>query len=152
VYLTKTPEIVPFKAEHYVALYDKYYVMRQGLDPNAVGRTFEEMGPAFSGFYQGKLIACGGILIPWAGLGEAWCTVSRDVRVFGAMATFIKMEMVFKGIISENHLRRVQADVDAENRRSIKFVERLGFLPEFAMPKFGPNGETYTRYVLFTEE
>jgi len=152
MYLTKTPEIVPFKAEHYVALYDKYYVMRQGLDPNAVGRTFEEMGPAFSGFYQGKLMACGGVLIPWSGLGEAWCTVSRDILLFGAMATFIKMQQVFKGIISENHLRRVQADVDDWNKQSKKFVEHLGFHPEFAMPKFGPHGETFIRYVLFTEE
>jgi hypothetical protein len=152
MYLTKIPEIVPFKAEHYTALFDKYYVMRHGLDPNAVGRVFEEMGPAFSGFYQGKLLACGGVVIPWTGLGEAWCAVSRDIHLLGAMATFVRMEQIFKSIISENHLRRVHADVDAGNRQSMKFVEHLGFKPEFKMYQFGPNGETYIRYVLFTGE
>jgi hypothetical protein len=43
----------------------------------------------------------------------------------------------------------VQAGVVAEHGAGRRFVEHLGFTEEGLMPKFGPRGETFAKYVLF---
>ena len=43
--------------------------------------------------------------------------------------------------------RRIQADAVKEFEAGNRFLVHLGFKKESEMPKYGPNGETFVRYV-----
>lgn len=119
-------------------------------DPGAAARLLATRGPAFTGLVDGEVIACGGILIFWAGVGEAWVVTSDLVdryKLFFARTVTAKLGQ----IIREHRLERVQAAIDAEHHASIKWVEKMGFTNEGLMRKYLGRRDFY-RYALVREE
>lgn len=110
-----------------------------------VDPAFYERGPAFSGFLNGTLLGCAGVVPLWPGLGEAWIVLSPEGRRHRAW--YRAVARILPSIAASGRFRRIQADVVREFEAGRRFVERLGFKYEFTMPKYGPNGEDFVRYV-----
>lgn len=112
-------------------------------DPKTVSRKLA-CGEAYTILLDGKVMASGGILPLWKGVGEAWAITSDMVEshklFFGKTAL-----KVFKKAL--NGFERVQTLIDADHAVSMKWAERLGFVNEGLMRKF-IGGRDYYRYAL----
>jgi hypothetical protein len=105
-------------------------------------------GPSFTGVYEGEIVGCGGVILFWKGVGEAWLITSPLVDKF--RLTFAKtIHRKLEELIKSLDLERVQAIVDAEFKTGQKFIERMGFINETpsGMKKY-IGGRTFYRYAL----
>lgn len=100
-----------------------------------------KLGPAFVLLDEaGDLVATGGVMIPWEGLGTCWFFLNRVYRVREMFAITLQQ---LAGIIRTYGLKRVDAHVDAEYAAGIRFARHLGFEPESLMRKWGPGGRDH---------
>lgn len=119
-----------------------------GVDHELLARLHATRGPAHTLRIDRQIAACYGIAVLWPGLGEAWAILTplgkrHPLVVTRAIARALDRTMRLW------RLRRVQADVSAMNSSACRWVELLGFVRESTMPRFGPHGETFYRYVRF---
>ncbi|MCK5236266.1 MAG: hypothetical protein KAR06_04695, partial [Deltaproteobacteria bacterium] len=56
---------------------------------------------------------------------------------------------IFQAWFNQLELRRLQVAVHHEHKRSIKWLERLGFKNEGTMLYYDPKGETFLRYARY---
>jgi hypothetical protein len=104
------------------------------VDPYSVAENLMK-GPAFTGECNGDIIACGGIIPLWKGVGEAWVVTSELVEKF--RFTFAKV--VWRNLrvqIDAMELDRVQTVIHKDHKVSIKWAERMGFVSEGLMRKY----------------
>ena len=135
--------IVPLEVEHYrEALGDTC----PWLDVAQAAREHMTRGPAFSGFLGDDLAACAGVMIPWAGMGEAWAILTPLGRQH-PMAVHRAIIRFLRSIIEHESLTRVQADAVAEFHVARRWLLRLGFRKESFMRRYGPDGRDFVRYV-----
>lgn len=106
-------------------------------------------GPAFTGVAPEGIIACGGILPLWKGVGEAWVVTSELVNLYPL--TFAKVIWrKLKELIESNSFERVQTTVDKDYTISQAWVDRMGFKNEGLMRKF-LGGRDFYRYAFIKE-
>lgn len=117
-------------------------------NPRVIARNLLR-GMAITGFHNGEILACGGVMPLWKGVGEAWVVTSPLVEKcpFFFMRTVWRRLLTF---ISIMELERVQTTVDAEHEVSLKWVERMGFKQEGLMEKY-IGGRDFFRYALIME-
>jgi RimJ/RimL family protein N-acetyltransferase len=93
----------------------------------------------------GYVVAVGGVLPLWKGVGDVWMVgsdlVPKYPRAIYRLARAMLRE-ASKGLT----LRRLQCTVDPRYEEHVRFIERLGFTSEGLMRKFGPHGEDHVRY------
>lgn len=119
-----------------------------GLDRGLLAHLHATRGPAYTLLIDHQIAACYGIAVLWRGLGEAWAILTTHGKQHPIISTLAIARALPKTMRAWN-LRRVQADVSAENPSACRWVEILGFRRESTMPFFGSAGETYYRYVRF---
>jgi RimJ/RimL family protein N-acetyltransferase len=91
------------------------------------------------------ILACAGVSIMWQGVAEGWLIMSRHAYKYPvSIARYT--DGLFEGIMKRNNLRRIQASVNCNDEKSVKFANWLGFEYEGIMKKFGPDGADYFRY------
>ena len=141
--------IETFKQEHILSMTPREPDASQAAslkDYVAAATLYAENGPAFTGFVGEIPIAVAGIMIPWPGLGTAWSFTTPQVAAFPC--TFHRaVKRKIEEIAKERNLRRLQMDVPQSHTVSRRWVLRLGFQSEGAMPCYGPDGETWIRFV-----
>lgn len=115
-----------------------------GMGEEALSRTYALQGPAYSLWVDGNLVACGGIVVLWPGMGEAWCLVSERVKFHPLIFHKSAMKMIDE-MAKERKLVRVQANVQKDFKTGNSWIQAIGFKPEGDMPMFF-NGLTFTRY------
>jgi len=108
-------------------------------------RDLARTGPTFTAWADGQPACIGGVMILTEWMGEAWLFTSPLVERYPlwfhkAVRQYLRL------IIAENGLRRVQANVFAENETSLRWTPRLGFIEEGPLYAYGPGGEDYTRF------
>ena len=109
-------------------------------------KLFEFGGPAYTGRINDRIVGCGGlVLFAWPGVAEAW-VIASTYATEHALSWHKTFQSMLPRMIEQYALRRVQAEVQADFTRGIRWIEALGFKSEGAMPLFGPNGETFVRY------
>lgn len=145
-------EIKQYSPEDYMKIKRRDFDMLTFLNfpnPRIAARNLLR-GMAITGFRDGEIIACGGIMPLWKGVGEAWVVTSPLVRVcsFSFVKVVWRRLKVFTSILG---LERVQTTVDAEHEVSIKWVERMGFIREGLMKQY-INGRDFYRYALIREK
>lgn len=145
-------ELKQYSPEDYMKIRRRDFDMLTFLNfpnPKTVARNLLK-GMAVTGFNSGEIIACGGIVPLWKGVGEAWVVTSPLVKryPFSFMKVVWKRLIIFMKIME---LERVQTTVDAEHEVSLKWIERMGFVNEGLMKRY-VNGRDFYRYALIVEK
>lgn len=141
-----TLEIRKFKVEDYLEIERRKFDMLTFLhfpDPKAIATRLAR-GPSYTMVNSEHVIASGGILPLWKGVGEAW-VVSSDLVPKHYMAFVRTVVGQLNKITKDMSLDRVQTTVNVEHAVSIKWVEWMGFEREGLMRKF-IGGQDYYRY------
>jgi len=144
-------EIRPYEPDDYLKIQRRHFdslTFMNFPNPRLIASHLAK-GPAFTGIAPEGIIACGGILPLWKGVGEAWVVTSELVNLYPL--TFAKVIWRKLGeLIENNHFERVQTTVDKEHIVSQKWVERMGFQNEGLMRKF-LGGRDFYRYSFIKE-
>jgi hypothetical protein len=136
-------EVVPFEISHFDAMKieERDMCSRQYRDAYD---GFSVSGPCFT-LMNGKPIFAGGIVINWPGCGHAWMLPSIHVKDH-PVSVYKYTEMMIEKYMEENNLHRVQADVQANDKKANNFVVQLGFQFEGLMRAFWTDKSDYFRY------
>lgn len=144
-------EAIPFQPEHMVNIEKKdvdsdILVFIGDIDKRA--EIYAQAGPTITLMEGETVLAIGGVIQFWTGVGEAWMMVSPPGRLKG-LSLFKHMDSFLKKCFIEYRFHRVQASIIYSHKEAHKCVMRLGFIPEGMMVRYGPNMENYVRYVRF---
>jgi len=144
-------ELREYRVEDYMRIMRRKFdlvTFKNFTDPEQAGRNLLK-GPGFTGLMDGEIIASGGVVILWKGVGEAWVVSSPLVEKYPLI--FAKtIARKLREIIRESGLVRVQTMVDAEHIVSQRWIERMGFVQEGLMRKY-LQGRDFWRYALVRE-
>ena len=99
------------------------------------------LGPLFIGTKNEETVFICGMSIPWNGFGESWLLPGPAIKKYICVPKVVLS--LIKKVEKEYSLRRVQAQVLATNTTHYRFCEWLGFVEEYVMTDYGPNGETF---------
>lgn len=103
--------------------------------------------PSWSLLCDGDLVICGGFVVPYEGLAEAWSIPGP------AFAKHHKLALQTTRDCLAWHLplgtRRLQAMVINKHEAGHRWAKHLGFTLEVVMQKYGKKGEDVAMYVLF---
>lgn len=144
-------ELRLFEPHHYIMLAESIEAARgRQLDGDKarMARAFDTNGLARSGFYQNALIVTAGVFTPWQGYGVAWALLAPNAK----RHAFFIHKVVKQGLAEFTYrlkLRRLEANVDAALPQAVRWVEKLGFTEESIMPKYGPQGQTFRKFVIY---
>lgn len=104
--------------------------------------------PAYVAEWQNKVIAGGGVVMFWEGVGEAWLMFAKDAEKCGTQ--LIRAVSRMADIMMNKHgLKRLQAVVRTDFEKAIKLVELVGFTREGTLKNYCPDGADvymYARY------
>jgi len=144
-------EIVPFKPEHMTSIEKadidaEILAFLGSLDKRA--EQYAAEGPATTMLMDGVVLAVGGVIQFWPGVGEAWMMVAPEGRKKG-LSLYKYMDQFLQKCFREYSFHRIQASVLVGHQEAHKCIMRLGFIPEGMMIHYGPNKENYVRYVRF---
>lgn len=141
-----TPSLIPYKAVHLLGLVNR----NQYDEFNYDDALYKEASPAFTAVADGKIIACAGVMLMWAGVGHAWVALSADSSRYGVWITRT-IRKVMRDIIRGCALHRVEAVVYEKQKEDQKWIERLGFESEGVSKAFTSMQENVIRYVFLVD-
>lgn len=128
-------EIVPFVPEHAarIRLRPLDALGLEGApaaaDPLETGRMYAASGPAFSGLWQGRVVASAGIVVSRPGLGDCWALTSPQTPRF-ALSFQRAVVLMLPRLVAEAEIERLQALVVRGHATSCRWLSRLGFRRE----------------------
>ena len=135
--------------------FDIHHIKEFELRPEDKGRLINEdpskweqiayKSIAHSFYHDDSLIFCGGIMLHYAGFGEAWLLCSPKAETLPA-EVFRLVKRALEKIIKENKLFRVQATVRCDWKQAQRFVRDLGFIPEGVLHKYGMDQSNYIMF------
>lgn len=107
--------------------------------------AYIQAGPAFTGFYDGEIMACCGIAKIWKGSGYLWAittslAASKPLSFHRAISQGIERLRVTMG------LWRLETAIHQDHIVSQLWIQRLGLKYEGHAPGFGPDKSTYIRF------
>lgn len=143
-----------FRPADYRAVWDA--VRAQGWpalqnDPDLMGRLYDQhRAGAWTATLDGEVLACAGVVRGWQGFGIAWVVITPEARDRHALVLARMLMRHFPDAL--RGLRRLEADVLEGQAVSEGLVERLGFVKESRMLRYGPNGETFGKWVILPPE
>jgi RimJ/RimL family protein N-acetyltransferase len=142
--------IIPFKEIHLTSILAEVEPGNEAIhQKTAIARM--KYGPAFTFTYKGEIIACAGVTIYWEGMGEVWLAPSKRWRSLAKTAVIWTRD-VLDALQDDYRLRRIQADVYADDETAQRFVEHYGFEREGLMRKYDAGGRDMIRYARIREE
>lgn len=107
-------------------------------------------GGVFSVFHNGAIVAVGGIIKYWHGVGEMWCLTSKDMEGKWAKWPFLhrQAKRLIQVFFNEMEGHRLQTSILSGFEGGQKWAGRLGFHSEGDMPQYGPDRKDYERWAL----
>lgn len=101
-------------------------------------------GPAWTLCLAGRPIACGGVVLLWRGVGEAWSLSAAGLGPFA-----LRLHRIVAARLAEAEaqygLHRIQASVRTDNGEGRRWLARLHFWEEGEMKGYGPMGHDFMR-------
>lgn len=82
---------------------------------------------------DGEIIFACGICPFWPGVAEAWIRVFDDSKSITIIRTVQKL---LKNVIEDNHLHRLQATIRADDARTLRFDQFIGFYIDATIPEY----------------
>jgi hypothetical protein len=144
-------DVVPFKPEHMIDIekadIDADILMFIGkMDSRA--EFYAKAGPAITMIQNDTVLAIGGVIQFWQGVGETWMMVSPQGRL-KALSLYKHMDGFLDTCFKDYGFHRIQASIVYDHKEAHKCIMRLGFVPEGMMVHYGPHKENYVRYARF---
>lgn len=143
-------EVREYRPEDYMIIkrrdFDSFTFM-SFPDPKAIALKLTK-GMSYT-ITNGDVVACGGVLPLWKGVGEGWAVTSPLVEKYPLFFAKSVWEKTTE-IIEKLQLVRLQTLVDAEHTISQKWLERMGFTNEGLMRKY-LGGRDFFRYAWIRE-
>ena len=108
-------------------------------------------GWAKTGLIDGEIVAVGGCVVYWEGVGEGWICFSEKIKShkIEAMKFFKK---ITEDAFLELKLWRMQVSERVDFPQSVKMAEFLGFKCEGLMKSYLPDGTDAWLYALVKEQ
>jgi len=99
--------------------------------------------------HDGHVLAIACLALRWSGVADVWSYPGKYVRQYKKV--YLQLSKSFLSHY-ENALElwRVQTPVRSGYETNERFVERLGFIQESFMPRYGSQREDYNMYVRFS--
>ena len=117
-----------------------------GLPPLAeLAKAYHAAGPAWTVLDGEEVVACGGVVRFWPGVGECWCWAALGVDRHPVAFARLTRRLVDR-LAGEQGFHRLQAHVRLDDVRANRFVLGLGFTLEGHCPGFGPDQSTHNLY------
>lgn len=107
------------------------------------------LGPAFTLIYQGRVVACWGLIIHWPGLAEAWMITTPALKPIAAPFTYASRR--FLAIAAQSlALRRIQIHVQTSNGAALAWARAARFKQEAKLEAYDPmGGDVYVMTRIF---
>lgn len=121
-----SPVLIAFKADHLLAMVNRDTA---GLEDWRFALARESGGPAYTAVVGDTLLGCGGVLLPWPGMGLAWLALTAEAGRYRVWLTRTARR-VLADIMRAYELHRLEAVVRADNTRNRRWIEALGFARE----------------------
>jgi hypothetical protein len=149
-------KVVDFKPEHLVNIkkedIDAEVLTFLGdIDERAI--QYSQAGPAITLIEESEhfavsdeILAIGGCIHFWRGVGEAWMMVAPEGRI-KKVALYKTMGEFVDKCFREYGFHRLQTTILFDHQEAHKCIMRMGFVPEGMMIHYGPRKENYIRYV-----
>lgn len=135
----------PFRIEHFDRMHIKPQTWASKRDRQMI-EAYGASGPSLSLMDDDLVICCGGICCAaWKGFGEVWLVPSIYVDAY-PKSVYAHTRKFIADAIDNLDLYRVQATIKEHDKTSIRWIEKLGFVREGLMMKFGPNQENQFMY------
>lgn len=109
--------------------------------------AYTSCGPAFTLQEAGRALGCGGLLIEGRH-ARAWAFVSTALRRRPQLL-HRTVKRALPALIRHHGLRSVSAEALVDFAAARRWLERLGFTYEAALPRFAGSKENYARYRLW---
>lgn len=121
----------------------------EGLPPlSELARAYHAAGPAWTVLCGDRVLACGGAVRFWPGVGECWCWAGCDVDQV-ALAFARLARRVVESLAREHGFHRLQLHAREDDSRANRFAAYLGFTLEGRCPGFGPAPSGQATYNLY---
>lgn len=140
--ITVSPRLVPFRAEHLLAI-----ASRNPFDNDLIDGAYrkEVDGPGFTAFVDDKVLACAGVLVERPGVGFAWTVFGHDFPRYAVWLTRT-IKLALRDIIRGCKLHRVEAHVLESQSVERKWIELFGFEPESVAHEYTSDRRHVVRY------
>ena len=108
----------------------------------------EEDGKAFTVIYEGKMVACAGIITIMNGVGQAWALYPLDIGSYHIDPRIAKDKL--NELITKYKFRRVQATCRIDFPAGQSYLRYMGFKCETpdGMKKYEPDGTDSFLYAI----
>ena len=103
-------------------------------------------GPAFTVVAGVVPIGCGGVVIIWPGVGEAWALASERIAEYPMITRLTKK--ILATIMHEGGLHRIGAWALVEQPRNQRWLQALGFVEEGISKHYLTDRRDVIRYGL----
>ena len=143
--------LVDFKPEHMTS------IKRDSPDGDMIhfcgditkrSEAYAKAGPAITLLDGDEVLAIGGVIKFWQGVGEAWMVVSPEGRK-RIMSLYKYMDAFLRACFNKYGFHRIQANILQDFETAHRCIMKLDFIPEGMMIQYGPNKENFIRYVRF---
>jgi RimJ/RimL family protein N-acetyltransferase len=135
---------MPFEPQHLTDLkLQSAQVASEGnFDNPAYAASLKSSGPAYTAFFDGKVVAVAGMVNIWNGRGLAWALFTPM-----ALDHFTEIYKAIKRFLEISDVRRIECFVDCEFERAHRMARKLGFVMECErMESFTPDGRACSLY------
>jgi RimJ/RimL family protein N-acetyltransferase len=110
-------------------------------------QLYAKLGKAITMMDDDKVLAIGGVVNIWEGVGEIWMIVSDDGRKKEVGLYKTMKDFIDSCFLAGYH--RIETSIVDRHRTAHRCILRLGFIPEGMMVMYGPHKENFVRYVRF---
>ena len=159
--MTANLQTMPFHPAHADALRLRpgaFWALMSGLPPLAtLAQAYQAAGPAWTVLDGEAVIACGGVVRFWPGVGECWCWAGAGVDpcpvAFARLARRVVDSLFgspsgrpFASLPGGHGFHRLQLHARQDDPRANRFALHLGFTLEGRCPGFGADRSTHNLY------
>ena len=141
-------EVVPFEASHLGSIQPRWpFTLDAAGNEELMERAASTAGagPAWTAVVEDEPVACGGIVLLWPGVGEAWTFAGAGLDRSG-LAFHRAVTAELETICRQHRLHRVQAACHANHKQGRRWLNLLGFREEGLMQFYGPHGHDFIRF------
>lgn len=121
-------EVIPFD-EKYLDQFEYNGVEKKltaGINIKEVIKTYAEIGDAFIGIADNKIIGIGGIYKLWGDVGQAWLFLNQEARAY-KKSTMKALKEYTQALILKNYYKQVQILCLEDSFEATNLAEHLGF-------------------------